>query len=96
MEILLPFLCVARIAMAQATDAEASTLLKTPVTNAVREYGGVTATLTQRHCFGDACLPAGTKVSAAVTGKTVTLTRANSMASRSPARSWCAWGRSPG
>ena len=78
MKILLPLLCLARLAMAQATDAEGSQLLQTPVTNAVREYGGVTATLAQPHCFGEVCLPAGAKVNAKVSGKTVTLTHASS------------------
>ena len=73
-------LCLARLARAQATtDAEASTLLETPVTNAVREYGGVSATLSQPHCFGDVCLPAGSRVSTKVAGKIVTLTRARSL-----------------
>ena len=79
MKRLLPLLCLARLSMAQATtDAEASTLLAAPVTNAVREYGGVTATLAERHCFGDVCLPAGATVSTKITGKIVTLTKANS------------------
>ncbi|MDP1920367.1 MAG: hypothetical protein Q8L14_29250 [Myxococcales bacterium] len=80
MKTLLPLVCVARLALAQTTDAEASTLLETPVINAVDEYGGLSATLTEPHCFGDVCLPAGAKVSATVVGKTVTLTRANSPA----------------
>ncbi len=78
MKLLVPILCLARLSMAQTIDVEGSKLLATPVLDSVREYGGVTATLTQPHCFGDVCLPAGAKVSAKVAGKTVTLTHASS------------------